>query len=316
MTIDTGSSLERDVPVAQEPESAVLNLEGMTCASCAMRIEKGLKKVPGVTDASVNLATERATVVYDPRQTGLAQMVQKVEAVGYKATPQAVPVSQSVLPAATQDSALVTGEASRPPVAQEADERSTRRQAEIVRKRRLLILSIALTLPVVLLSMFFMNSFAGENYVLLALTTPVWAFVGWEFHRGAINTLRHGAVGMDTLVSIGSTAAYLLSVVATFFPGVVGMATFYDTAALIITLIFLGRYLEARAKGQTGEAIKRLAGLQPRTAHVMRGGQEIELPIEQVQVDAELIVRPGEKIPVDGTVLAGRSAVDEAMITG
>ncbi len=317
MTIDTGSSLESDVPVAQEQESVVLNLEGMTCASCAMRIEKGLKKVPGVTDASVNLASERATVVYDPQQTGLAQMVQKVEAVGYKATPQAVPASQAVLPAAPQeDSALVTGEASAPPLAQEADERSARRQAEIGRKRRLLILSIALTLPVVLLSMFFMNSFAGENYLLLALATPVWAFVGWEFHRGAINTLRHGSASMDTLISIGSTAAYLLSVVATFFPGIVGMATFYDTAALIITLIFLGRYLEARAKGQTGEAIKRLAGLQPRTAHVVRGGQEIELPIEQVQVGAELIVRPGEKIPVDGTVLAGRSAVDEAMITG
>jgi P-type Cu+ transporter len=173
-----------------------------------------------------------------------------------------------------------------------------------------------LTLPVVILSMFFPNSFPGENYLLLALTTPVWAVVGWEFHRGAIKNLRHRSANMDTLISIGSTAAYLLSVVATFFPLVVGATTFYDTTALIVTLIFLGRYLEVRAKEQTNVAIKKLIGLQPHIAHVLREGREVELPIEQVQVGDELIVRPGEKIPVDGTVLAGRSSVDESMITG
>ena len=121
---------------------------------------------------------------------------------------------------------------------------------------------------------------------------------------------------MDTLVSLGSTAAYLLSVLATFFPHVVGPITFYDTTALIVTLIFLGKYLEARAKGQTNEAIKKLIGLQARTAHVVREGQEVEIPIEQVKVGDELLVRPGEKIPVDGTVLSGISSVDESMITG
>src|SRR5262249_10915063 len=157
-----------------------------------------------------------------------------------------------------------------------------------------------LSLPVVILSMFFMNAFAGENYFLLILTTPVWAVVGWEFHRGAIKTLRHGSTNMDTLVSLGSTAAYLLSVVATFLPNLIGSTTFYDTTTLIITLIFLGKGLEARAKGQTNEALKKLIGLQARTAHLIRNGNEIELPIEQVLVGDELVVRPGEKIPVDG----------------
>src|SRR6266705_3067491 len=260
-----------------EINRAVLAIEGMTCASCAMRIEKGLKKVAGVIDANVNLATEQAAVIYDPMQTNLEQMVQKVEAVGYKATPQVASLQQPLQETATS----VVTETSGTPVISipQEDELSRRRQAEIVRKRNLLILGIILTLPVVILSMFFLNRFPWENYLLLVLTTPVWAIVGWEFHRGAIKTLRHGTANMDTL-------------------------------------IYLGKYLEARAKGQTNEAIKKLIGLQARTAHAVRAGQEIELPIEQVQVGDELVVRPGEKIPVDGAVLSGISSVDESMITG
>jgi Cu+-exporting ATPase len=288
------------------------NLEGMTCASCAMRIEKGLKKVPGVKDASVNFATEQASVTYDPSQTGIEQMVQQVEAVGYKATPQVASVPQ--VHDSSSRGTVASSEA--PVVNAQADELSQRRQGEMTRKRTVLILGIVLTLPVVILSMFFLNRFPGENYLLLALTTPVWAIVGWEFHRGAIKTLRHGSANMDTLISVGSTAAYAMSVVATFFPQVVGSVTFYDTASLIITLIFLGKYLEARAKGQTNEAIKKLMGLQARTAHVLRNGSEVELPIEQVRVGDELVVRPGEKVPVDGVVLSGASSVDESMITG
>src|SRR5579872_845618 len=293
---------------------AVFALEGMTCASCAMRIEKGLKKVPGVVAANVNLATEKATVTFDPAQTTIEQMVQRVEAVGYKAIPEvSAQPAQVTSVEVGADAALpdASAVANTP-----ADEQSRRRQTEITRKRTLLILGIVLTLPAVILSMFFMDIFPGENYLLLALTTPVWAIVGWEFHRGAIKTLRHGSANMDTLISVGSTAAYGMSVVATFFPQVVGSTTFYDTAALIITLIFLGKYLEARAKGQTNEAIKKLMGLQARTAHVVRGGQEVELAIEQVQVSDELVVRPGEKIPVDGVVLSGTSSIDESMITG
>jgi len=305
----------KPVPQGTETESHIaLDLEGMTCASCAMRIEKGLKKVPGVKDAQVNLASERATVTYDPAQTGIEQMVQKVEAVGYKATP--VLASQG-----TPAGVPVQADAANTPVAPvsslvQGDELSERRQAEIVRKRNLLLLGIVFTLPVVILSMFFMNRFPGENALLLLLSTPVWAIVGWEFHRGAIKTLRHASANMDTLVSVGSTAAYVMSVVATLFPQIVGGVTFYDTTALIVTLIFLGKYLEARAKGQTNEAIKKLIGLQARTAHVRRAGQERELPIEQVRVGDELVVRPGEKIPVDGLVLSGLSSVDESMITG
>jgi P-type Cu+ transporter len=293
---------------------ATLTLEGMTCASCAMRIEKGLKKVPGIKDASVNLATEQATVTYDPAQTNLEQMVQKVEAVGYKAFPQ---VSSPQKPVQEETASDLSGTTEIPVVSiSQADEQGRRKQAEIRHKRNLLMLGIVLPVPVVILSMFFMNRFPGENALLLVLTTPVWAIVGWEFHRGAIKTLRHGSANMDTLISVGSTAAYVMSVVATFLPQVVGSGTFYDTAALIVTLIFLGKYLEVRAKGQTNEAIKKLIGLQARTAPVVRNGQEVELPIEQVHVGDELIVRPGEKIPVDGVVLSGTSSVDESMITG
>src|SRR3989442_11966180 len=217
---------------------AVLVLEGMTCASCAMRIEKGLKKVPGVKDASVNFATEQATITYDSGQTGPEQLVQKVEAVGYKAMPLVTSAPQvntsSSVPGAP---VIVAG-------VQHEDELRKQRRAEIIRRGMFLLLGIVLTLPVVILSMFLMNRFPGENYLLLALTTPVWAVVGWEFHRGAIKTLRHRSANMDTLISIGSTAAYVMSVVATFFPHVVGATTFYDTATLIITLIFLGRFLE------------------------------------------------------------------------
>ncbi len=319
MASDVKPPIEANVEVSQtqpvtDNSRAVLTLEGMTCASCATRIEKGLKKVPGVKDASVNFATEQATVTYDAAQTNLEQMVQKVETIGYKAAPQV---------ASTQETMLVGTEANiSAPLGTPAgslfqeDEQSKRKRAEIVRKRNLLILGIVLSLPVVILSMFFMNRFPGENYLLLVLTTPVWAVVGWEFHRGAIRTLRHASANMDTLISLGSTAAYIMSVVATFFPQVIGGITFYDTTALIVTLIFLGKYLEARAKGQTNEAIKKLIGLQARTAHVIRAGQKVELPIEQVQVGDELVVRPGEKIPVDGVVQSGLSSIDESMITG
>ena len=295
------------IPSVAEPKveaDVTLNLEGMTCASCAMRIEKGLKKVPGVKDASVNFAVEQATVTYDMTQTTVEQICQKVETLGYKAIPAQPSISANNISA--------SGDVQ---IAQE-DEQSKRRHRELLRKRTLLIVGVVLTVPVVILSMFFMNCFPGENALLLALTTPIWAIVGWEFHRGALKTLRHGSANMDTLISLGSTAAYSISMVATVFPHIVGSVTFYDTAALIITLIFLGKYLEARAKRQTSEAIKKLMGLQARTAYVIRDQKEVELPIEQVRVGDEVIVRPGEKIPVDGVVLTGSSSVDESMITG
>lgn len=319
MSIETNQTNDQQLENIQEQrgpqQQATFAIEGMTCASCSMRVEKGLKKVPGVIDAQVNLATEKALVTYDPTHTGMEQMVQKVEAVGYKALPIIAPVPTPVAVEPLDEAKMVLANLPSPAVSQE-DEQRERKANTLERKRRLLILGVVLSLPVVILSMFFMDRFAGENILLLILTTPIWALVGWEFHRGAINTLRHGSANMDTLVSLGSTASYLLSVVATFFPHLVGGVTFYDTTALIVTLIFLGKYLEARAKGQTNAAIQKLIGLQARTAHVIRNGSEIELPIEQVQVGWELVVRPGEKIPVDGEVISGRSSVDESMITG
>ena len=223
-------------------------------------------------------------------------MMQKVDSIGYKAIPlveSTISLAESDVIIAeetiqTTDNFLLT--ASTP-----EDERQLRKQAELKRKRSLLITGIAFTLPILILSMFFMDRFPGENILLLVLTTPVWAIVGGEFHRNAWKTLKHGAANMDTLVSAGSTAAYVMSLVATFFPQVVGGVTFYDTAALIITLIYLGKYLEARAKGQTNDAIKKLIGLQPRMAHVIRQGVEGDLAIEQVRSGDELVVRPGEK---------------------
>lgn len=299
----------------QQLQQVTLTLEGMTCASCAMRIEKGLKKVTGVKEASVNLASEKAVVTYDSTQTNSAQLIQKVETVGYRAAPYLERSEQSVESepenASPQDILAVNAVN-----LSSADEYGRNRRAELTRKRNVLLFGVVLTIPVVLLSMFAMNAFAGENYLLLALSTPVWALVGWEFHRGALKSLRYGSANMDTLVSLGSTAAYVMSVFATFFPQIVGATTFYDTAALIVTLIFLGKYLEARAKGQTNEALRRLMGLQAQTARVIRAGQEIELPIGRVHIGDELVVRPGEKIPVDGVVSSGSSSVDESMITG
>ena len=301
------SSTVEAVSSSETESQTLLALEGMTCAACAMRIEKGLKKIPGVKDACVNFAMEQATITFAPLETSVEQMTQKVETLGYKATLHAPPVE----PQGVASETLAPTDS----LAQ-ADERGMRQRAALVRKRTLLLLSIVLTVPIMILSMFFMGSFPGESLLLLALTTPIWAIVGWEFHGRALKTLRYGSANMDTLVSLGSTAAYGMSVVATLFPSAVGSVTFYDTAALIITLIFLGKYLEARAKGQTGEAIRKLMGLQAHTAHVRRDSKEVEMPVEQVHVDDEVIVRPGEKIPVDGIVLSGSSSVDESMITG
>jgi Cu+-exporting ATPase len=299
-----------DAATAPETTRVTLAIEGMTCASCAMRIEKGLKKVAGVENAAVNLATERATVTLDPTIATTDDLIAKVRATGYDATP----IVERAEPAPTLSQEDTTENEPQSAIVAEAEDDP--RARDLRRRRNRLILGVALTIPVVLLSMFFMNRFPGENLLLLALTAPVWGYVGWEFHRAAWRSARHFGANMDTLVSLGSTAAFLMSVVATLWPQVVGAVTFYDTTALIITLIYLGKYLEARAKGQSSDAIRRLAGLRASVAHVVRDGREVDLPIEQVRVGDEVIVRPGEKIPTDGEVISGASAVDEAMLTG
>jgi Cu+-exporting ATPase len=310
MGTEASQTKEPQLDPSRKKHQTTLALEGMTCVSCAMRIEKGLLKLPGVTEASVNFAAEQATIISDPGQAGLEQMIQKIETLGYTAALLSSPFAQ------VQSSANGSADASALEGVEPEDEQGQSRKPSIRRKLVLLILGIVLTVPVVILSMFFMNGFAGSNLLLLALTAPIFAVVGWEFHREAIKRARHGSANMDTLISIGSTAAFGMSIVATFFPHLVGATTFYDTTALIITLIFLGRFLETRATGQTNEAIRKLVGLQPHTAHVLRGGKEVDLLIERVQTGDTIIVRPGEKIPVDGVVLSGSSSVDESMITG
>ncbi|GHO75178.1 copper-translocating P-type ATPase [Ktedonobacter sp. SOSP1-85] len=299
------------------PEQLSFAVEGMTCTSCAIRIEKGLKKLPGVHTANVNLASEQATVVYDPTQAQPEQMVQKVDALGYKAIPRA----DVVVRPADEEEQEEEGEALDPLqlIVQRQEEQSARHRAELERKRSLLIVGVILSAIVVFFNMFFMGAsmpgMGNMNTMLLAFTAPVWGLVGWEFHRNALKNLRHLSATMDTLISFGSTAAFALSIAITFNPSL-GTMTFYDTTALIITLIYLGKYLEARARLRTNDALKKLIGLQAHVAHVVRKGQEMDIPVARVRVGDILRVRPGEKIPVDGEVLGGQSSVDESMLTG
>jgi Cu+-exporting ATPase len=302
----TATPLIEAAPTPPAPAESMTDLaiSGMTCASCVRRVEKALSKTPGVSSASVNLATEHATVTFDALTTSISDLIGAVEHAGYGATEthtEAEWTEEEV------DGDLMIA-------APDAD--TLRRQADLQERQRKLLIGVALTIPIVILSMFFMNRFPGENLLLLALTAPVWGYVGWEFHRTAWRVVRHFGANMDVLISLGSTAAFLMSIVATFWPQVVGAVTFYDTTALIITLIYLGKYLEARAKGQASDAIRKLTQLRPTVAHVLRGGREVDVPVQRLRVDDVFIVRPGEKIPTDGVVLDGASAVDEALLTG
>ncbi len=265
-----------------------LAIEGMTCASCVRRVERSLAKVDAVAEVSVNLATERAVV----HGSALAPaLLAAVERAGYHA--------RLIEPEQTDS---------------EANE-VLARQAQIARRRQIdIAVGASLTAPLLILSMLFMNRFSGENIVLLALALPVWAYVGRNFHLGAMRATRHGTANMDTLVSLGSSAAFLYSVWATFFQ--INAETYFDTAAAIVTLISVGKYLEAVARNRAGQAIKRLATLGAKSARMLHDGIEVEVPLSRVQVGDLLLVRPGEKIPLDGRVVEGQASVDESMISG
>jgi len=330
-----------------------LEIEGMTCASCVNRIERKLKKVEGVQEASVNLATERGSVTYAPDKVKLPELIGAIEAAGYKARyyPDAntnppklergqtkVQGNSGYAPSAADSSVetqavLASVEALPAPVAQstgQPDRDTLRRNKEITRRRRLIILGAVLTVPVFVINMFGMNWMPAQtrDWLLFGLTTPVWAIVGWEFHRSALKNARHFSANMDTLISMGSTAAYLFSLWLllagnNYGVGMMGRGpnggeaiTYFETSALIITLIYLGKFLEVVAKGRTSEAIKKLMGLQAKTARVIRNGQEQDLALSEVVAGDLLLVRPGEKIPADGTVETGKSSVDESMLTG
>ena len=297
--------LETPPPPRPAPGTKVeLALDGMTCAACAARIEKALGQVPGVARASVNFATARASVTLgaagDPGPDALVAAV--VEA-GYAAR----------LITAGDHAGGTTSTTAAP---EAADRERAARDAHLRTQRRALILAAVFAVPVAVLGNLPMlgglhESFA-LNLLLLTLTTPVQFVAGWQFLRNGAKALRHGFANMDVLVAMGTLAAYAYSAVATFGGGHV----YFDTAAVIITLILLGRYFEARAKGRTSEAIRRLMGLSPKTARLLRDGVEVDVPVAQLEVGDRVVVRPGERIAVDGIVEAGRSSVDESMLTG
>ena len=263
---------------------------GMTCASCVARVEEALFGVPGVISASVNLASEKATVEY-LEGTELADMRRAVKDAGYELGPE-VQAPEDVTTAA-------------------------RREIRVLRNR----LIVAAILASIIMILGFTPSFVGKPYLLWALATPVQFWSGWRFYLGAWGALKHKTSDMNTLIAVGTSVAYFYSMTAVIFPGlftngVLEPHLYFDTSAMIITLILLGRFLEARARGQTSEAIKKLIGMQPKTALVIREGEQREIPVEEVQVGDLILVRPGERVPVDGTVRQGYSSVDESMITG
>ena len=276
----------------------VLDVDGMHCASCVASIEGTLAGLEGVSDASVNLATRKAVVLYDAARTSTAELVAAVERVGYSAR-----------------DAAAGGEA-------EETEREDRARRELRSLRSKLVFA-AVTGAALLVLAFIWSPFSerATMWLMLALATPVQFWAGWQFYSGAWNMARHRSADMNTLIAVGTSAAYLYSVVATVAPDLVtsGGGTpdvYVETAAVIIALVLLGRFLETRAKAGTTQAIKKLMGLRPRTARVLRGGREVEVPVEEVRVGDEVVVRPGERVPADGVVIEGRSTVDESMLTG
>ncbi|MDQ3812642.1 MAG: heavy metal translocating P-type ATPase, partial [Armatimonadota bacterium] len=307
-------------------ERVDLPLLGMHCAACANRIEKALNKAEGVSEASVNFATTRATVRYDPQVADVNALRETVRKAGYDAL-----IPQDQTEPGERDTA--TSEEAK-------DAELEAREAEYSRQKTKFLIALALTVPVAFLAMAGhlipalkpILNFSGRHWVELVLTTPVLFWAGREFFTGAWNAARHRAADMNTLVAVGTLSAYLYSIVATVAPQWFEVATshsttqhaavtthadvYYEVAAIIITLILMGRLLEARARSQTSGAIRALMGLQPRTARVERDGQEQDIPIEQVQVGDIILVRPGEKVPVDGEVVDGSSTVDESMLTG
>ncbi|HET7854604.1 MAG TPA: heavy metal translocating P-type ATPase, partial [Candidatus Methylomirabilis sp.] len=289
-------------------EEVVIPIQGMHCASCVRRIEEALTSLPGVVRANVNLATAQATIAYLPGPTTLTDLRRAIQDSGY--TPLEI-------------TGLEAG-ADREKALREREERELRRKFQVGALLSTLIVIGALPHMGLHGLAAWIPPLLSSPWVQLLLATPVHWWVGWQFHRGFITTLRHRTADMNTLVSLGTNAGYFYSVMATIAPSFFAIeqqaAVYFETVAVLHTLIILGRWLEARARGRTSEAIKKLIGLQARTARVLRrsdaGPVEEDIPIEQVQVGDLVMVRPGEKIPVDGIVREGASAVDESMLTG
>ncbi len=344
-------------------KQTTLPITGMTCANCVSTVEKGLRKLDGVKEVSVNLALERATVIYDPQVLKAQDLVQRVETVGYgvatATTELAITGMTCANCAATIEKALrrldgvlevtvnlatekasvtyIPGMVTRRDLIQQVeragygvveaaadeepeDAERKAREAEIRRQTRLFVLGAIFSLPLFVLAMARDLGLLGMwahsawiNFLMWVLATPVQVIVGRQYYEGAYKALRNGSANMDVLVALGTSVAYIYSAAVTLgAPGHV----YFETAAVIITLVVLGKLLEARAKGRTSEAIRKLTGLRAKTARILRDGAEVDVPVDAVEVGDIVIVRPGEKIPVDGVVIEGHSAVDESMITG
>lgn len=267
-----------------------LDIVGMTCANCALSIEKGLSALPGVTNVNVNVTMERATVEYNSDLTSPPELIKKVESIGYKAQEKK---------------------------SDDTDTEQAARDEEIQKQKRLFIISAILSFPLLLSMLQFININVPEilhnPWFQFTLATPVQFYIGAQFYTSSYRALRSGTANMDVLVALGTSAAFIYS----FWEGLTGGThLYYETAAIIITLVILGKLLEANAKGRTSEAIKKLMGLQAQTALVILDGIEKTIPIEELTTGDHVVVRPGEKIPVDGQVIDGSSAVDESMLTG
>ncbi|OYD95767.1 copper-translocating P-type ATPase [Nostoc sp. 'Peltigera membranacea cyanobiont' 210A] len=285
-----------------------LKLRGMSCASCANNIEEAIRSVPGVSDCNVNFGVEQATIQYDRKRTNLETIQAAIDAAGYSSYP-------------LQEQEMITGE---------DDAEKNAREAELRILTRKIVVGAILSTLLLLGSISAMTGlnlpgiralWLDNPWVQLVLATPVLFWCGADFFKNAWKAFKRHTATMDTLVAMGTGAAYFYSLFATVFPGFFTSAglmpdVYYEAAAVITTLILLGRLFENRAKGQTSEAIRKLIGLQARNAKVIRDGQEIDVPIQEVQIGDVILVRPGEKIPVDGEVVEGASNVDEAMVTG
>ena len=287
-------------------DTTTLKLRGMSCASCATSIESAIRAVPGVSDSSVNFGVEQATVTYDPQKIDIEGIQRAVEEAGYSAFPL--------------QPEMVTGDEDAEKVARSRESRDLQRK--VVTGGVISILLVLGSLSAMTgIKLPLIPAWLSNPWFQMGLTAPVQFWCGYSFYINTWKSFKRHAATMDTLIALGTSAAYFYSVFATVFPQFLinqGLMpeVYYETAAIVITLILLGRLFENRARGQTSEAIRALIGLQARDAQIIRNGQEIAVPIQDVQINDVVVVRPGEKVPVDGEIIDGSSTLDESMVTG
>src|SRR3989338_3114387 len=269
-----------------ELKTSTLKISGMHCASCSTILTRALQKVDGVKSALVNYSTEKATVTYDPKTVQEDSFIKAVQKKGYNAE--------------------VLG-------AESFGHEEKLRKKELQQLRFKVLISAIFAIPALIISMFF-SSLPYSSYILWALSTPVQFYIGFPFYRGTWAALKNRSANMDSLIAIGTSAAYFFSVYSVLFIEEGG--EYFEFSAILIALVLLGKYLEAVAKGKTSQAIAKLAKMGAKTATVIRKGKELKIPLEQVIVGDLVIVKPGEKIPVDGVIVEGSSSVDESLVTG